>query len=96
MIHIKIPIHTHPFTTASYSIMEQVNVDTIGPLPEDEFGNKYIIVIICCFSRFIELYAAIDLTAKSAAIALLQWTGRNGCPAQLLSDNGSLFVNDFI
>lgn len=96
MSHIKIPIHTHPFTTASYNVMERVNVDTIGPLPEDEYGNKYIIVMICCFSRFIELYAVKDLTAKSAAIALLQWTGRYGCPAQLLSDNGTQFVNDLI
>jgi len=96
MSHIKIPIHTHPFTTASYSVMERVNVDTIGPLPEDEFGNKYIIVIICCFSRFIELYAVKDLTAKSAAISLLQWTGRYGCPTELLSDNGSQYVNELI
>ena len=96
MSYIKIPIHTHPFTTASYSIMERVNVDTIGPFPEDEYKNKYIIVFICCFSRFIELYAVKDLTAKSAAIALLQWTGRYGCPAQLLSDNGSQYVNELI
>jgi len=40
MSELKIPIHTHPFTTASYNIMERVNVDTIGPLPEDEYGNK--------------------------------------------------------
>jgi hypothetical protein len=59
MSYIKIPIHTHPFTTASYSVMERVNVDTIGPLPQDEYGNKYIIVFIDCFSRFIELYAVL-------------------------------------
>ena len=76
--------------------MERVNVDTIGPFPEDEYKNKYIIVFIDCFSRFTELYAVKDLTAKSAAIALLQWTGRYGCPAQLLSDNGSQFVNELI
>jgi hypothetical protein len=28
---LRIPIHTHPFTTATYSVMERVAMDTIGP-----------------------------------------------------------------
>ena len=53
MSQIKVPIHTKPFTTASYYPMERLNIDTIGPLKEDERGNKYIIAIIDSFTRWI-------------------------------------------
>ena len=68
----------------------------IGPLPKDECGNKYILVIVDCFSRFTELFATRDASAKSARDALLQFIGRYGCPAQILSDNGPQFVNSTI
>ena len=93
---LRTPIHTHPFTTAAYEPMERVNVDSIGPLTPDEKGNKYIIVIIDCFTRFVELYAAPDATAIAAATALLQHMGRYGCAHQILSDNGSQYVNEII
>ena len=93
---LKIPIQTHRFTTSSYDIMELVSIDTMGPFPIDEFGYQYIIVIIDCFSRFVELFPAKDLSAAAAAQCLLQWVGRYGCPAQILSDNGTQFVNNVI
>jgi len=88
--------HTHPFTAASLNPMERLNIDTIGPLPPDEYGNCHIIVIIDTFTRFVELYPAKDTTAIVAAIALLQHFGTYGCPSQILSDNGSQFVNNLI
>ena len=85
-----------PYTTGSYTLMDRLNIDSIGPLPQDEDGNKYIIVIIDCFSRWIELFAAKDTSAASAGQALLQHIGRFGAPSQLLSDQGSQFVNGVI
>ena len=76
MARIKIPIQTYSFTVGTYAIMDRLNIDTIGPLPEDERGNKYVIVIIDAFSRFIELRAAKDATGKSAARAILSFIGR--------------------
>ena len=43
---LRIPIHTHPFTTATYSVMERAAIDTIGPLPADDEGYTYLIVFI--------------------------------------------------
>jgi len=74
MTFLKTPIATSPFTLASYGIMDRINVDTIGPLPANEFGQKYIIAIVDCFSRFIELYPATDTTAVSAAKAITVFT----------------------
>ena len=96
MSQIKIPIHTNPFTTASYNIMERVAIDTIGPLPSDDDDNKHLIVIIDCFSRYINIYPARDTTALSAARALLQFFGMFGNPRQIVSDNGSQYVNMLI
>lgn len=96
MSHIKVPIHTHPFTTSRYEPMECINIDTIGPLPSDQFGNTYILVVICCFTRFVELYAINDTTAQPAARSLLAHIGRYGAPAQLRSDRGTQFVNNVI
>jgi hypothetical protein len=89
-------IRTHPFTLASYEAWEVVNVDSIGPLPPDKDGNCYIIVIVCCFTRWVELFPAKDATAVSAAIALLANCGRFGFPARLRSDYGSQYVNHTI
>jgi len=93
---LKAPIHTHPFTVGTYEPMERVAVDTIGPFPEDELGNTYIIVLVCCFSRFCLLTPAKDATAMSAARAVLQFAGIFGLMSQLLSDMGTQYVNKII
>ena len=76
--------------------MEVLNVDTIGPLTEDEFGNKFILVIIDCFTRWVELVGMQDTSGPFAARALLQHVGRFGVPARLRSDQGPQFVNSLI
>lgn len=53
-------------------------------------------MIICCFTRFVELYVVPDTSALEAARALLQHMGRYGAPSQIRSDNSSQFVNDVI
>ena len=90
-------IRSSPYTLAQQSKpMHSLAIDTIGPLPEDENGNKFIIVIIDIFSRFIELYPATDTTAVNAADAIFHHTGRYGIPSLLTSDGGSQYVNDII
>ena len=89
-------IKTHPFTTASYMPMDVLNIDTIGPVAKDAQGNEYIIVVIDCFTRWVELYGVPDTSALSAARALLQHVGRFGAPGVLRSDRGSQYVNNII
>jgi transposase InsO family protein len=88
-------------TTAPYNVsvrgpMDRLNIDTIGPLPPDEHGNTYIIVVVDVFSRFVELYPASDATAMSAAKAVIQWIGRYGIPGEILTDNGTQYTADVI
>ena len=76
--------------------MQRLNIDTIGPFDKDEDDNIYIITIIDTFTRWVELYPAKSTDAITAAKILVQHIGRYGAPNQLLSDNGSQFVNHII
>ena len=91
-----IKIHTEPFTTSTREPMQTLNIDSIGPLPADQYGNTFILVVIDCFTRFVELYAVRDVGAVEAARALLQQVGRYGAPQFIRSDRGSQFVNETI
>jgi transposase InsO family protein len=65
----------------------------MGPFPEDENGNKFIIVVIDVFSRFVELYAVPELTAENSAKVLIEYTSRYATPDRILTDNGKEYVN---
>jgi hypothetical protein len=88
-------VHTNPFVVNSNSPFQEIAVDTIGPFVESN-GYKYILVIICTFSRFVELYPITDTSALSASTSLLSYCGRYGVPAMIRSDNGSQFINELI
>jgi transposase InsO family protein len=92
MSMLKIPIHAHGFSTSTYTPMECLNVDFIGPFPD----GGYIFVIVDTFTRWVELFHTVDATALSAAKCLFQHFGRFGAPCQLRSDNGPHFVADLI
>lgn len=87
---------TAPYNMSVHSPMDRINVDTIGPLPEDAEGNKYIIVVIDVFSRYAELYPTKDATAITAAKCLVHWISHYGIPGELLTDNGKQYTADVI
>ena len=89
---IKVP----KYTTGSYLPMERWNMDTIGPFPPDRFENRYVVVIIDCFTRFMGLYPSKTKDADEVAEIVLQHTGHYGVPSQILSDNGGEYVNNII
>ena len=89
---LKIPIHAHGFTTSTYTPMECLNIDFIGPFPDQ--GS--ILVIVDTFTRWVELYHTTGATALSAAECLLKHFGRFGALNQLRSDNGPHFITDVI
>jgi hypothetical protein len=90
---IKPVIVTKPFTTASYSPMERISIDSVGPLPTSD-GYQHILVIIDNFTRFVELYPCKTLEADEAATYINIHCGRYGTPYQMLSDNGTQFSNE--
>lgn len=89
---LQIHAQVEPFNMSVHGPMDRWNIDTIGPLPKDEDGNQYIIVLVDAFSRFVEMYAAKDVSALSAMKAILQAIGRYGTPSEILTDNGSQYI----
>ena len=96
MLHAKLHINKatiNPFNMAVGQPMDRINIDSIGPFPVDDQNNKYIMVLIDVFSRFVELVAIPDLTALTAAKKTVEFTGRYGIPSEILTDNGTQYVN---
>ncbi len=93
---LKPAIIANPYTLASYMPMDRLNIDTIGPMPADNDGFTYVIVVIDTFTRWVELYRAKDTSANSAANALLQHIGRYGTPMEILTDQGSQYKNEML
>ena len=52
MSKLKTPIHAHGFSTSTYTPMECLNIDFIGPFPD----GGYVLVIIDTFTRWVELF----------------------------------------
>jgi len=68
----------------------------IGPLPKDEEGYQYILVEICAFSRWIELFTTKTTTAEETARYIHQHFGLWGTADRLRTDNGPAFANDLL
>lgn len=72
--------------------MQHLAVDTLGPLPVDVKGYKYILVIIDEFSRYINLFTTINCDAAAYVDALWAHIAHFGIPAPIRSDGGPQFV----
>jgi len=89
-------INIKPFTSITLKPMQRLSIDTIGPLPVDSKGHKYIIVMIDTFTRYLLTYPARTLEAKECAEILSQHICRYGVPDEILTDNGKQFVNSHL
>ena len=68
-----------------------IQMDTIGPLPADMYGNKYIINWVCVASGAVELSARPDTSVKSALLSLIEVDCRHGPPKVIRTDQGSQY-----
>jgi hypothetical protein len=96
MSQIKPVIQTKAFTLATTTPWRRINVDSVGPLMPDRYGNRHILVIIDCFTRFVELYPTQSTEMEPTRNIFIQHFGRYGVPEQILSDNGSQFRNGMV
>ncbi|KAI4905005.1 hypothetical protein NFI96_003630 [Prochilodus magdalenae] len=72
--------------------MERVGVDVLGPFPETERGNKYVLVAMDYFTKWPEAYAVPDQSAVTTANCLVDhFFSRFGAPEELHSDQGRNF-----
>ena len=75
--------------------MERVALDVIGPLPTTSRGNRFILVVCDCFTKWPEAYAIPDHKATTVASKLVEgWISRYGLMKTLHSDQGRDFESD--
>ena len=72
--------------------LERVALDVLGPLPESERGNKYILVVADYFTKWTEAYAIPNQEAATVATKVVEeFVARMGVPRQIHSDQGRNF-----
>ena len=77
--------------------MERIAVDIMGPLPQTNDGNLYIMVLGDYFSKWTEAYPLKNHTAQTVADVLVeQFVARFGVMRSLHSDQGREFESDLI
>ncbi|GFT76597.1 pro-Pol polyprotein [Trichonephila clavipes] len=73
---------------------ETLAIDLFGPLPESKDGKRWILIIEDCTTKWVELFALPNATAKECAITLIEEVLlRYGIPRHLISDNGTQLVS---
>ena len=74
------------------SPFERIAIDVAGPFPTTDDGNKYILVAMDYFSKWVEAYAIPSQEAAVVAETLLkELVCRFGVPLELHSDQGRNF-----
>ncbi|CAB3385818.1 Hypothetical predicted protein [Cloeon dipterum] len=80
---------------ATCSVGKRWYIDVVGPFPESESGNKYILTMLEAFTKFIEAAAIPDQKAKTVVQSLIeQIICRYGAIQEIVTDNGSNFKSD--
>ena len=74
--------------------LDRLSTDILGPLPETQRGNKFIMVVTDHFTRWVEIFALPDQTAEVCADKLVnEVIARFGTPYDLHSDQGRNYVS---
>ena len=64
-------------------------IDLTGPYPESEKRNKYVLVIVDSFSKWIEAYPVPNVEAKTIVEKfVMEFISRFGVLVQMKSDRG--------
>ena len=71
---------------------ERIAMDILGPLPETDNHNKYILVVTDYLSKFVESYAITNQEAVTVANVLVRnFFLRYGVPRSIHTDQGANF-----
>lgn len=82
-------------STVPTETWERVYIDYKGPFPTSKNGNKYILVILDGYSKWVQLIAVRAATAANTVRALSRLVWANyGPPRTIVSDNATHFTAD--
>jgi hypothetical protein len=82
------------FKASTYGIFDNISIDTIY-MPDSRLGNKYLLVMIDSFSRYLDVYPLSELSAETAMKCMVQFMSNFGIPSHLCCDGGTQFKGIF-
>ena len=85
-------IQASHFVLSTLKPMQQIELVKIGPM-EISKDFRFIIVVIDTLTRYVELFPAHDDTAAAATHALWRQFCLFGTPLEIVTDQGSQFMN---
>ncbi|KYN28018.1 Pol polyprotein, partial [Trachymyrmex cornetzi] len=67
-------------------------LDVLGPLPITSAGNRYLLVAVDCFTKWVEAFPLKNVRSKTIAETFLnQVISRHGVPLEVHTDQGRNF-----
>jgi hypothetical protein len=85
-----------PVCVEGMTPFQKLAIDFAGPLPKTTKGHKFLLVVVCYVTKWVE---AIPLPSNTASLTaetfVNQIISRYGCPLEVASDNGSSFDGEF-
>ena len=74
--------------------VERLHIDILGPFPQSVTGNRYILMLVCQFTKWLEAYPLPEQTAEQTArVVVDHFTSRFGVPEQIHTDQGRNFTS---
>lgn len=85
------------FVTRVSSKFERISIDFAGPFNRTQRGNRYILLGVCCFTKFAFCISMSSLDSQHVARMLLErWIVYFGMPLEIHSDAGSNLIGDLV
>ena len=76
---------------------ERVQIDILGPFPITSLGNRYLLVVIDCFTKWVEAFPLSNMRTKTIAeIFVREIVCRYGVPLEVHTDLGRSFDSKLI
>jgi len=67
-------------------------MDVLGLFPLTVLGNKYLLVVVDCFTKWVEVFSLKNIRARTVAETFLnQVMFRHGVPLEIHTDQGRNF-----
>ena len=73
---------------------ERLSIDLVGPLPETDNKDRYVMTVQCMFTKFVQCFPLPNKEAETVANILVErYICNFGCPAEIHTDRGREFHN---
>ena len=80
-----LPVVSEPFT--------KVALDIVGPLPRTIRGNKYLLTLICLYTKYPVAIPVKKVDCETILNAMVEIFSTYGIPHEILTDQGSVFCS---